>query len=186
MCLIQHNYYRSLHGAQPLRCDPELAKSAQAWSRQEGHVVGTQKHKFTHSYGRNIAWKSWAWKGMGKMRVAIPYAVRSWYSELKNDLIYNDGSGIGNMKHFRTVVRSDERRLGCGIHFQPGHGTYVTAHYGLANSLQGPNIFSDPAPPITIHKRKPLGKLKEHLEQKKSRNLRAKLCLLISYSLIIF
>ena len=160
LCLIQHNYYRALHDAPPLRCDPELAKSAQAWSNEQARRGGIQRSSFTGRYGENIAWKSWTWRGVSKMRMAIPSAVRSWYSELKtNNSNSNSVRSTGEIKHFESVVRTDEKRLGCGYRIRPGDGTYVTAHYGSSPVPKGQVLFHDQTAPITIRKRKPLGEL---------------------------
>ena len=66
---------------------------------------------------------------MDKMEGAIPGAVRSWYSEIKNGYNYESGTGTGVIGHFQAVVWKDEDKLGCGLNFKVGDGTYVIAHY---------------------------------------------------------
>ena len=66
---------------------------------------------------------------MDKMEGAIPGAVRSWYSEIKNGYNYQTGKGTGVIGHFQAVVWKGETKLGCGLNIKPKDGTYVTAHY---------------------------------------------------------
>lgn len=81
-----------------------------------------------------MSWKGREWEGMGEMKGAIPGAVRSWYSEIKNDYNYQTGKGNGKViGHFQAVVWKGETRLGCGLNIKPTDGTYVTAHYAPAS-----------------------------------------------------
>ena len=67
---------------------------------------------------------------MDEMEGAIPGAVRSWYSEIKNGYDYQTGRGNGKaIGHFQAVVWKGETKLGCGLNIKPNDGTYVTAHY---------------------------------------------------------
>ena len=91
LCLIQHNYYRSLHNSPPLKCDPNLAKSAQSWADSNANHEAVQRSTPTKDYVESISWKRWGWEGMGTRLGAIPSAVRSWYSELKRGYDYNTG-----------------------------------------------------------------------------------------------
>ena len=122
-----HNYYRSLHSSPPLVCDHELAKSAQESTDQR---AAGYKSQWKDEYTEIIFWKGRRWEGMDKMKGAIPGAVRSWYSEIKNDYNYQTGKGNGNgIGNFQTVVWKGEKRLGCGLNITRNDGTYVTAHY---------------------------------------------------------
>ena len=63
---------------------------------------------------------------MDRMEGAIPNAVRSWYSEIKNGYNYHTGRGTGVIGtgvigHFQAVVWAGETK--------PNDGTYVTAGY---------------------------------------------------------
>ncbi|XP_058940210.2 uncharacterized protein [Pocillopora verrucosa] len=136
LCLIQHNYYRSLHNSPPLKCDPNLAKSAQSWADSNANHDAVQRSTPTKNYVESISWKRWGWEGMGTRLGAIPSAVRSWYSELKRGYDYNTGLGKGIVSHFKSVVDARETHLGCGIRIKPGDGTYVVAHYLLRPRLQ--------------------------------------------------
>ncbi|XP_001633779.2 uncharacterized protein LOC5513576 isoform X2 [Nematostella vectensis] len=130
LCLIQHNYYRAQHKLAPLRCDHQLAESAQAWTDAQAQKGRLLKSPW-RSLGRiaeSIAWKEWAWQEMTHTRAAVPSAVRSWYSEQKDPSSPNT--------HYLTIVRNDVTRLGCGLHVRPNDGTYVTAHYAINPSLQ--------------------------------------------------
>ena len=90
---MQHNYYRSLHNSPPLKCDPQLAESAQSWADFVAGQQRAQRSKPTNDYAESISWKSWGWKGAQTKLGAIPGAVRSWYSELKRGYDYNTGLG---------------------------------------------------------------------------------------------
>ena len=124
-----HNYYRDLHGSPPLECDPELAKSAQDWTDQQAAKGYMHHSEWTDQFTESISWKGWGWEGMEKMEGAIPGAVRSWYSEIKNGYNYQTGTGNGVIGHFQAVVWKGETKLGCGLNIKPDDGTYVTAHY---------------------------------------------------------
>ena len=66
---------------------------------------------------------------MDRMEGAIPNAVRSWYSEIKNGYNYHTGRGTGVIGHFQAVVWARETKLGCGLNIKRDDGTYVTARY---------------------------------------------------------
>ena len=129
LCLQLHNHYRALHGSPPLKCDPELAKSAQKWTDQQAKDGKMYHSEWTDKFTESISWKGWGWEGMDKMEGAIPGAVRSWYSEIKNGYNYQTGKGTGVIGHFQAVVWKGETKLGCGLKIKPNDGTYVTAHY---------------------------------------------------------
>ena len=112
-----------------MECDPELAKSAQEWTDKQAEKGKMHHSKWTAKFTESISWKGWGWEGMDKMEGAIPGAVRSWYSEIKNDYNYQSGRGSGAVGHFQAVVWKGETKLGCGVNFKEGDGTYVTAHY---------------------------------------------------------
>ncbi|KAJ7371421.1 Golgi-associated plant pathoproteinsis- protein 1 [Desmophyllum pertusum] len=131
LCLIQHNYYRSLHNSPPLKCDPKLAESAQSWADSNARQETVQRSTPTKENAESISWKRWGWKGMETKQEAIPAAVRTWYSELKRGYDYNTGKAKGVVTHFKSVVHAREARLGCGINIKPGDGTYIVAHYSL-------------------------------------------------------
>ena len=132
-----HYYYRSLHSSPPLVCDHELAKSAQKWTDQR---AAGEKPEWTVKYTESIFWKGRGWEGMDKMKGAIPGAVRSWYSEIKNDYNYQTGKGNGNeIGNFQTVVWKGETRLGCGLNIKRNDGTCVTAHYAPPSHASNDN-----------------------------------------------
>lgn len=91
LCLMQHNYYRSLHDSPPLKCDPQLAKSAQNWADTNALHRTVQRSTPSKDYVESISWKKWGWNGMGTKLGAIPGAVRSWYSEIKRGYDYDTG-----------------------------------------------------------------------------------------------
>ena len=103
LCLSQHNYYRSLHGSPPLRCDPELAKSAQLWADSNALDKTVQPSTPSKDYVESISWKKWGWEGMESKLGAIPGAVRSWYSEVKRGYNYWTGLFVFTILHQRTM-----------------------------------------------------------------------------------
>jgi len=125
-----HNYYRALHNSPPLKCDPELATSAQRWTDQQAADGKMYNSEWTDKFTESISWKGWGWEGMWKMEGAIPGAVRSWYSEIKNsNYNYKTGKASSTVGHFQAVVWKGETKLGCGLASKPNDGAYVTAHY---------------------------------------------------------
>jgi hypothetical protein len=71
---------------------------------------------------------------MDQLETAVAGAVRSWYSETKNDYDYQTGQGNGEaVGHFQAVVWKNTTKLGCGVNIKSGDGTYVTAHYSPAS-----------------------------------------------------
>ena len=133
LCLKLHNYYRALHNSPPLKCDPQLAKSAQEWTDEQAAAGYMHYSKWTDKFTESISRKGWGREGMDKMEGAIPEAVRSWYSEIKNNYNYQTGTGSGVIGHFQAVVWKGETGLGCGLNIKPDDGTYVTAHYAPAS-----------------------------------------------------
>ena len=106
--------------------DPELAKSAQKWTDQQAAKGYMHHSESTNRFTESISWKGWGWEGMDRMEGAIPNAVRSWYSEIKNCYNYHTGRGTGVIGtgvigHFQAVVWAGETK--------PNDGTYVTAGY---------------------------------------------------------
>ena len=131
-----HNYYRALHGSLSLKCDPNLAKSAQDWADEQASNGRMYHSPWTDQYTESISWKGDGWEGMDSMNGSIPGAVRSWYSEIKNDYNYETGESTGNsVGHFQAVVwkGEGEKSIGCGLNIKEGDGTYVTVHYSLAS-----------------------------------------------------
>ena len=109
-----------------MECDPELAKSAQEWTDQQAAQGHMHHSESTNKFTESISWKGWGWEGMDRMEGAIPNAVRSWYSEIKNGYNYHTGRGTGVIGtgvigHFQAVVWAGETK--------PNDGTYVTAGY---------------------------------------------------------
>lgn len=65
---------------------------------------------------------------MNQNECAITDMVRGWYSEIKND--YNFETGIGrSVGNFQAVVWSNTTKVGCGIKYKSGGGTYATVRY---------------------------------------------------------
>ena len=54
--------------------------------------------------------------------------VRGWYSEIKNDYNHKTGNGR-SVRNFQAVIWSNTTKIGCGIKYKPGDGTYATVRY---------------------------------------------------------
>ena len=132
-----------------MECDPELAKSAQEWTDQQAAQGHMHHSESTNKFTESISWKGWGWEGMDRMEGAIPNAVRSWYSEIKNGYNYQTGRGTGVVGHFKAVVWAGETKLGCGLNIKPNDGTYVTAHYAPPShpSMENEKIAQDNVQP---------------------------------------
>ena len=133
-----------------MKCDPELAKSAQAWTDEQARQRNMHHSEWTDKFTESISWKGWGWEGMDKMEGAIPGATRSWYSEIKNDYDYNTGKGSSVVGHFQAVVWKEEERVGCGLNISPDDGTYVTAHYAPAMHAHVKEEFDKLVPTMVL------------------------------------
>ena len=143
-----------------MECDPELAKSAQEWTDQQAAKGYMHHSKSTDKFTESISWKGWGWEGMDQIEGAIPGAVRSWYSEIKNNYDYQTGRGTGVIGHFQAVIWKGETKLGCGLNIKPDDGTYVTAHYAPPSHT---SMEKEKLAPINVKPRKPPGKLHHKL-----------------------
>ncbi|MBN3276921.1 GAPR1 protein, partial [Polyodon spathula] len=140
--LAAHNTYRQQHGAEPLRLNQALCKSAQSWAE---HMLATKtmQHSST-SNGENLyyTWSSTA------NSIAGSKAVESWYSEIKDYNFRNPGFG-SNTGHFTQVVWKSSKELGVGK-ATDGKTMYVVGHYSPAGNITNPGYFqSNVLPPGT-------------------------------------
>ncbi|XP_033877142.3 uncharacterized protein LOC117412703 isoform X1 [Acipenser ruthenus] len=138
--LAAHNTYRQLHGAEPLRLNRALCKSAQSWA-EHMLAIKTMKHSST-SNGENLYY---AWSSASN-NIAGSKAVDSWYSEIKDYSFSNPGFG-SNTGHFTQVVWKSSTELGVGK-ATDGNTVYVVGHYSPAGNITNPGYFqSNVLPP---------------------------------------
>ena len=89
-CIIITGVYTVLHHWYASMSSLNLHKSPLTNESQ------AKKSEWTDKYTESImSWKGREWEGMGEMKGAITGAVRSWYSEIKNDYNYQTGKGNG-------------------------------------------------------------------------------------------
>ena len=141
-----------------MKCDPELAKSAQKWTDQQAAAGEKSQQEWPVTFTESVFRERSEWEGMDKMEGAIPGAVRSWYSEIKSDYNYQLGRGSGVIRHFQAVVWKGETKLGCGLNIKPNGETYVTAHYAPPSHT---SVNEEKFAPENVEPRKQLGELQQ-------------------------
>ncbi|KAF4727409.1 hypothetical protein FOZ63_002130 [Perkinsus olseni] len=139
-----HNYFRCLHGAEPVEWSTELESSAQAWADHLAGEGGTLEHSGSYSSapyaGENLA------MGYGPAPAVCNgtgsnynqhCAVWNWYNEYNQFMkghcdTWKDVSGIG---HFTAMVWKGANKIGCAQ-----SGDYYVCQYGHSNCMaEDPN-----------------------------------------------
>ncbi|KAJ6222585.1 hypothetical protein RDWZM_001130 [Blomia tropicalis] len=123
-CIKWHNYFRKLHGVQPLQYSPALAEFARRRAIQLATKDGTNfYHPDDLPYGENLAWNS-----QEPIDCSLP--LKLWYDEWK---IYNFQRPNINPRngHFTQMVWKDSHRIGCAQAVSKGAngGTYTVCNY---------------------------------------------------------
>jgi len=127
--LDSHNLRRARFGNGPLTWDPEIARSAQAWSEQQA-AMGQMRHSSGSPYGENLSWSS----GMNQTPEDI---LVGWSDEEEPFYDYESNSCKGGVcGHFTQVVDRRSTRLGCG-RVKKGRETYWTCQYSPAGNMRG-------------------------------------------------
>lgn len=121
--LMEHNYLRSLHGAEPLVLNEELNEMAQNYAKKLA-----KQRNMQHSKERNLKGKEGEWVGenlyCSNSSKAAEYVCgsmsKSWYSEIK-DYDFKTGKSKGGVTgHFTQVVWKDSKEVGFGVAFNGG------------------------------------------------------------------
>lgn len=147
--LDAHNYYRSLHGSQPLTRDAAAERSAQAYAEKLARE-GMLQHGDFNGYGQNLGTTS-------NLNINGYEGTSKWYNEIRN---YNfaDPSKSGYTGHFEQVVWANTRLLGVGVAIGlpvvnnvGWQMLYWVAHYyppgrkgNYATNIRPPNYQLDP------------------------------------------
>ncbi|KAI5793418.1 CAP domain-containing protein, partial [Pyronema domesticum] len=96
-----HNTYRKQHGTKPLKWDPALERSAQAWASS-----CKQQHDLTlvpKRIGDCLAWGQ-----------PSPTSAVDWWVAERARYNYATGDFAMGTGHFTAVVWRDTQRVGCG------------------------------------------------------------------------
>lgn len=103
-----HNYYRCLHGTQPLTWDNGLAASAQEWAYNRMNSACQMQHSGYASLGENVA--AGTWRGLTGYNYWLSEddVVNAWYHEP-----FTYGSSAITINHFTQVVWQGTTRVGC-------------------------------------------------------------------------
>ncbi|CAK8672171.1 unnamed protein product [Clavelina lepadiformis] len=141
-CLNAHNYYRCLHGVQPLRYDKELEISAQAYAN------GVSTSSFlTHSragidraldVGENLAYKS-------DGRLTVNDAVVGWYAKGLDYDYDTSPKGLGT-DSFLQIIWRETSSVACAVK-QFNSQTFVVAQYRIRAEKER-NVFTNIRSPI--------------------------------------
>jgi len=127
--VADHNYFRGLHGAQPVVWDADLAEKAEHWAYKlsKGNTLQHSDCYNTWPYsGENLAW------GYGRCaskhyngNYDLHCATASWYEEY---YIWNgvgDWQRKGGIGHFTAMVWKGIDAIGCA-----SAGDYYVCEYG--------------------------------------------------------
>jgi hypothetical protein len=140
MCLSAHNYMRNLHGAGDLKWSQSIADESAAYALKLAEL-GKLEHDTT-PYGENLYSGS---NAIG-LAVAIPHAVKAWYTESYKPSNYNYKSNAFDhgRGHFTQAVWNKSTKVGCGVatRVQAQGGftfttSYVVARYDPPGNMEG-------------------------------------------------
>jgi len=104
-----HNYYRCVHGTQPLVWDNGLAASAQEWAYNRMNSACVMQHSGYAKLGENVA--AGTWRGLTGYNwwLSETDVVNAWYHEP-----FTYGSTASpTLNHFTQVVWHATTRVGC-------------------------------------------------------------------------
>ncbi|XP_076820681.1 uncharacterized protein LOC143465995 [Clavelina lepadiformis] len=151
-CLNSHNYYRCLHGAQPLSYDNQLARTAQAYANRLARdgsrgITSMNPSRIGYARPRGVGENLASNRQEGK-KYDVKEAVADWYAEgLMYD--YDAQAHSYNTAHFSQVIWKDTKSVGCGIE-KVGHKIYVVAHYRSSGNSPGHFLQEVPRPSADV------------------------------------
>lgn len=125
-CLDYHNFFRALHGLQPLRWDPELFETSKLWSKQLIKVAPENPNQtkmrtqnWPHSdvgstfrpenTGENIAWDL-SPKGGGCQEAVFRWYAERFYYNPANQQSRRPGEPVG---HLTQMLWESSTAVGC-------------------------------------------------------------------------
>ncbi|XP_029164845.1 uncharacterized protein LOC114936041 isoform X1 [Nylanderia fulva] len=132
VCLDTHNFYRSRHGAPPLRLSKQLCKTSQDWANILA-ARGRLEHRANIDYGENLYC---IWSSNPKTIVGGEEPVNEWYAE---ETQHQYGKEPTTLKtgHFTQVIWRDSTELGVGMARNRNGEVYVVCNYNPAGNFLG-------------------------------------------------
>ncbi|XP_011636885.1 uncharacterized protein LOC105427045 isoform X2 [Pogonomyrmex barbatus] len=152
VCLDTHNFYRSRHGAPPLRLSKQLCKTSQDWANILA-ARGRLEHRANIDYGENLYCM---WSSNPKTIVGGEEPVNEWYAE---EAQHQYGKEPTTLKtgHFTQVIWRDSTELGVGMARNRNGEVYVVCNYNPAGNFLGsftenvlPSVDTAPAKRINF------------------------------------
>ncbi|XP_048584713.1 uncharacterized protein LOC5521024 isoform X2 [Nematostella vectensis] len=130
-CVDNHNKYRAMHSAPPLKWSDELAREAQYYAEKLAQQRSMQHSSkcSRNDAGENLAMFS------GRYDTAGDMACEMWYEESKK-YSFVRGGFQGGTGHFTQMVWKGSKELGMGrAKTSDGRCTYVVARYQPAGNI---------------------------------------------------
>ncbi|XP_020278788.1 protein PRY1-like isoform X1 [Pseudomyrmex gracilis] len=142
VCLDTHNFYRSRHGAPPLRLSKQLCKTSQDWANILA-ARGRLEHRANIDYGENLYCM---WSSNPKTVVGGEEPVNEWYAE---EAQHQYGKEPTTLKtgHFTQVIWRDSTELGVGMARNRNGEVYVVCNYNPAGNFLG-SFTENVLPPV--------------------------------------
>ncbi|XP_072745189.1 uncharacterized protein [Anoplolepis gracilipes] len=142
VCLDTHNFYRSRHGAPPLRLSKQLCKTSQDWANILA-ARGRLEHRANIDYGENLYCM---WSSNPKTIVGGEEPVNEWYAE---ETQHQYGKEPTTLKtgHFTQVIWRDSIELGVGMARNRNGEVYVVCNYNPAGNFLG-SFTENVLPPV--------------------------------------
>ncbi|XP_014471137.1 PREDICTED: uncharacterized protein LOC106742563 isoform X2 [Dinoponera quadriceps] len=142
VCLDTHNFYRSRHGAPPLRLSKQLCKTSQDWANILA-ARGRLEHRANIDYGENLYCM---WSSNPKTVVGGEEPVNEWYAE---ETQHQYGKEPTTLKtgHFTQVIWRDSTELGVGMARNRNGEVYVVCNYNPAGNFLG-SFMENVLPPV--------------------------------------
>ncbi|XP_029679943.1 uncharacterized protein LOC115245669 isoform X1 [Formica exsecta] len=142
VCLDTHNFYRSRHGAPPLRLSKQLCKTSQDWANILA-TKGRLEHRANIDYGENLYCM---WSSNPKTVVGGEEPVNEWYAE---ETQHQYGKEPTTLKtgHFTQVIWRDSTELGVGMARNRNGEVYVVCNYNPAGNFLG-SFTENVLPPV--------------------------------------
>lgn len=120
--LESHNQRRAKYGTPPLTWDPEIARSAQAWSDRQASM-GRMQHEDQDKYGENLSY------ARGRPQSPEDVLVGWVDEEARNYNRQNHWCEAGTVcGHFTAAISRISNKVGCG-RAKSGNAEYWTCRY---------------------------------------------------------
>lgn len=127
----RHNYYRKLHGVDPLEQDDELDRYAQAWALHLASI-GRLVHRRRKKYGENLYEGTFDEDSPIRGRDAVD----AWYKQIDN-YDFTKNSHQRRASEFTQIVWKDTSALGTGIARGKEGKYYLVSVYDPRGNVRG-------------------------------------------------